>query len=206
MKYIVGLTGGIGSGKSAVAALFRERGIKVVDADVAARKVVEPGSPALAAIAEHFGEDTLQDDGTLDRAALRQIVFGNEAERLWLEQLLHPAIGQWIARELASAESPYAILESPLLLETIQHEMTDCALVVDVDEQTQIDRAAARDGNTLEQIKAIIAAQMSRQLRLARADDVIDNSGPLDALSEPVQALHEKYLQLAANKAATGLP
>lgn len=206
MKYIVGLTGGIGSGKSAVAALFREYGIKVVDADIAARRVVEPGAPALQAIADHFGEAILLDDGTLDRAALRQIVFDTEAERLWLEQLLHPAIGQWIADELASAESPYAILESPLLLETTQHEMTDCALVVDVEEQTQIDRASARDGNTPEQIKAIINAQMSRELRLTRADDVIDNNASLEALLEPVQALHQKYLQLAADKAATNSP
>ncbi len=206
MKYIVGLTGGIGSGKSAVASLFRERGIKVIDADIAARKVVEPGTPALQAIAAHFGEDTLQDDGTLDRAALRQIVFDTEAERLWLEQLLHPAIGQWIADELANADSPYAILESPLLLETTQHEMADCTLVVDVEEQTQIDRASARDGNTPEQIKAIIAAQMSRKLRIEKADDVIDNNASLEALLEPVQALHKKYLKLAAHKAAAGTP
>ncbi|MBV1931616.1 MAG: dephospho-CoA kinase [Porticoccaceae bacterium] len=206
MKYIVGLTGGIGSGKSAVAALFREHGIQVVDADIAARRVVEPGTPALQAIADHFGEATLLDDGTLDRAALRQIIFDTEDERLWLEQLLHPAIGQWIADELASAESPYAILESPLLLETTQHEMADCSLVVDVEEQTQIDRASARDGNTPEQIKAIISAQMSRELRLTRADDVIDNNASLEALLEPVQALHQKYLQLAAEKAATNAP
>lgn len=202
MKFIVGLTGGIGSGKSAVAALFRELGITVVDADIAARKVVEPGTPALTAIANHFGADVLQNDGTLDRAALRKIVFNSAEQRKWLEQLLHPAIGEWIASELAAASSPYAILESPLLLETAQHKMIDRALVVDVDEQVQISRASARDGNTPEQIKAIIATQMSRQLRVARGDDVIDNSGSLAALSEPVHALHDKYLKLAAAKAA----
>lgn len=173
-----------------------------MDADIAARKVVEPGTPALASIAEHFGSNTLQSDGTLDRAALRKIVFDNEAERLWLEQLLHPAIGEWIANELASASSPYAILESPLLLETSQHKMINRALVVDVSEQTQIDRASARDNNAPEQIKAIMATQMARTLRIERADDIIDNNGTLEALIEPVKSLHQKYLLLAANKAA----
>ena len=200
MEFIVGLTGGIGSGKSAVAAIFRDLGVKVVDADIAARKVVELGTPALVAIAEHFGSQTLQADGTLDRAALRGIVFNNEVERKWLEQLLHPAMGTWIADELASASSPYAILESPLLLETNQHEMIDRALVVDVTEQIQIDRASARDGNTPEQIKAIIATQMPRARRIERADDVIDNNGGMEALLKPIQALHQKYLQLAGDK------
>ncbi len=205
MKFIVGLTGGIGSGKSAVAAIFRELGIKVVDADIAARKVVELGTPALEAIARHFGKKVLQANQTLDRAALRKIVFDNEQERFWLEQLLHPAIGDWLASELASADSPYAILESPLLLETSQHKMINRALVVDVAEQVQIDRACARDGNTAEQIKAIIATQMSRELRIERADDVIDNNGALDALVDPVQRLHKKYLH-AANEMAGNNP
>lgn len=202
MKFIVGLTGGIGSGKSAVAALFINQGITVVDADIAARKVVEPGSPALAAIAEHFGEDLLQADGCLDRAALRAIVFDNENERLWLEQLLHPAIGQWISGQLANAQSPYAILESPLLLETSQHEMADRIIVVDVPQQLQIDRACSRDGNSPDQIKAIIAAQMSREARLEKADDVIDNSGELETLAGPVRALHQQYLELAREKSS----
>lgn len=204
MTFIVGLTGGIGSGKSAVAALFRELGIKVVDADIAARRVVEPGTPALSAIADYFGADILQSDGTLDRAALRKIVFDSEEKRQWLERLLHPAIGAWLGHELATATSAYAILESPLLLETAQHKMIDRALVVDVDEQVQISRASARDGNTPEQIRAIIATQMSRQLRVARGDDVIDNSSSLAALDKPVRALHEKYLKLAAAKATGG--
>lgn len=202
MKLIIGLTGGIGSGKSAVAELFIKEGITVVDADVAARRVVEPGSPALNAIAEHFGQDILQADGCLDRGALRAIVFDNEDERLWLEQLLHPAIGQWITEQLANAQSPYAILESPLLLETSQHEMADRIIVVDVPEQVQIDRASARDGNTPEQIQAIIAAQMNRQARLEKADDVIDNSGSLESLVDPVATLHHKYLELARDKSS----
>lgn len=203
MKLIIGLTGGIGSGKSAVAELFIKEGITVVDADVAARRVVEPGSPALNAIAEHFGQDVLQADGCLDRAALRAIVFDNENERLWLEQLLHPAIGQWITEQLTNAQSPYAILESPLLLETSQHKMADRIIVVDVPEQVQIDRASARDGNTPEQIKAIIAAQMNRQARLEKADDVIDNSGSLESLVDPVATLHHKYLELARDKSSS---
>lgn len=196
--YIVGLTGGIGSGKSAVAAQFRALGIKVVDADLAARKVVEPGMPALAAIADHFGRQVLLGDGNLDRAALRQIVFGNDSERVWLEQLLHPRIGAWLAAELAAATSPYAILESPLLLESTQHQSVRRVLVVDVPEDVQVSRAMARDDNTAAQIRAIIAKQLPRAERLRRADDVIDNSGDLAALVAPVAALHQRYLALAA--------
>ena len=197
--FVLGLTGGIGSGKSAVAACFKQYGIKVVDADIAARKVVEPGMPALQAIAEHFGEQVLQADGTMDRAALRSIVFDDEQQRHWLEQLLHPAIGKWIAAELASATSPYAILESPLLLETEQRKSTQRALVVDVSKELQIERATARDDNSREQIEAIIAAQLPREERLTRADDVIDNSGSLEDLEKAVKILHQQYLDIAAS-------
>lgn len=196
--FVLGLTGGIGSGKSAVAACFKKYGIKVVDADIAARKVVEPGMPALQAIAEHFGEKVLQADGTMDRAALRSIVFNDEQQRHWLEQLLHPAIGEWIAAELASANSAYAVLESPLLLETAQRKSTQRALVVDVSKELQIERATARDDNSREQIEAIIAAQLPREERLARADDVIDNSGSLADLESAVKTLHQQYLKIAA--------
>ena len=202
--FVLGLTGGIGSGKSAVAACFKEYGIKVVDADIAARKVVELGMPALQAIAKHFGEQVLQADGTLDRAALRSIVFDDEQQRHWLEQLLHPAIGAWIATELASATSAYAILESPLLLETEQRKATQRALVVDVSQELQIARATARDNNTREQIEAIIAAQLPREERLARADDVIDNSGPLAALQSAVAVLHQQYLAIATTGDSEG--
>lgn len=200
MTYIVGLTGGIGSGKSAVAAGFQRRDIKVVDADIAARKVVEPGTTALERIAEHFGESILQADQTLDRAALRTIVFADDRERRWLEQLLHPAIGQWLADELASATSPYAILESPLLLETDQHEMVDRILVVDVSREQQIARACARDSNSREQIEAIIAAQMPREERLSKADDVVDNNGPIEDLEAQIERLHTRYVDLAGRK------
>lgn len=195
--YIVGLTGGIGSGKSAVAARFRARGILVVDADQAARAVVEPGTPALAAIAEHFGAGVIQADGTLDRAALRRLVFDDAAERRWLEQLLHPRIGEWLRARLAEAPGPYAILESPLLFEGTQHRMVQRSLLVDVPEEVQVARAAARDGNSPEQIRAIMAAQLSRDERRARADDCIDNSGPPEALDAQVEALHRRYVALA---------
>ncbi len=195
--FVLGLTGGIGSGKSAVAACFKEHGIKVVDADIAARKVVEPGMPALQAIAEHFGDQVIQADGTMDRAVLRSIVFNDEQQRHWLEQLLHPVIGEWIAAELASATSPYAILESPLLLETEQRKSTQRALVVDVSKELQIERATARDNNSREQIEAIIAAQLPREERIARADDVIDNSGSLEDLQKAVEILHQQYLDIA---------
>jgi dephospho-CoA kinase len=204
--YIIGLTGGIGSGKSAVAEGFRRLGIKVVDADIAARKVVEKGTPALAEIADHFGMQIVLADGSLDRAALRRVVFGNDSERVWLEKLLHPRIGEWLAAELAAATSPYAILESPLLLESTQHRMVRRTLVVDVPEEVQVERAAARDGNTAEQIRAIIARQMSREQRCARADDVIDNAGTLDGLVAPVAALHRRYLALAAAAEADRSP
>lgn len=195
--YIVGLTGGIGSGKSAVAARFRARGILVVDADQAARAVVEPGTPALAAIAEHFGTGVIQADGTLDRAALRRLVFDDAEERRWLEQLLHPRIGEWLRARLAEAPGPYAILESPLLFEGTQHRMVQRSLLVDVPEEVQVARAAARDGNSPEQIRAIMAAQLSREERRARADDCIDNSGPPEALDAQVEALHRRYVALA---------
>ncbi|MDF1831323.1 MAG: dephospho-CoA kinase [Porticoccaceae bacterium] len=202
--FVLGLTGGIGSGKSAVAACFKKYGIKVVDADIAARKVVEPGMPALQAIAEHFGEHVLQTDGTLDRAALRSIVFNDELQRQWLEQLLHPAIGEWIASEIASATSAYVILESPLLLETEQRKSTQRTLVVDVSKELQIERATARDDNSREQIEAIIAAQLPRKERLARADDVIDNSGSLADLESAVDTLHQQYLTIAATSNGQG--
>ena len=200
--YIVGLTGGIGSGKSAVAERFRALGIRVVDADQAARAVVELGTPALAAIAQHFGARVIQADGALDRAALRALVFDNPEQRRWLEALLHPRIGEWLRNKLVQAPGPYAILESPLLFEGTQHRMVQRTLVVDVPETVQVERASARDGNSPEQIRAIMAAQMSRADRRARADDCIDNSGPPQALDAQVAMLHARYLELAKAHAA----
>ena len=194
MSLIVGITGGIGSGKSAVTQRFERLGITVVDADLASRVIVEPGRPALAAIAGHFGDEIIQADGSLDRAALRQRVFVQDSERRWLEQLTHPLIGQEIRDQVAAATSPYTILSSPLLLETNQKELVDCVVVVDVPEEMQLQRTVARDDNDEAQIKRIMAAQMRRQDRLEQADIVIDNSHSLAELDSLVEELHKEFL------------
>lgn len=197
---IVGLTGGIGSGKSTVAEAFRQLGIDTVDADQASRKVVEPGMPALAAIAEHFGGEIIQSDGNLDRAVLRQIIFTDPVQKQWLESLLHPLIRDWIVQQLQASTSPYVILESPLLFETDQYQLVDKTVLVDVPVELQIERACARDDNQADQIQRIIDAQLPRQEKLSRADLVLDNSPPLDSLAQRVAALHETLLSLANNK------
>ncbi|MGP9824294.1 dephospho-CoA kinase [Ectopseudomonas khazarica] len=194
--WILGLTGGIGSGKSAVAQGFIERGVHVVDADHAARWVVEPGRPALARIAEHFGSEVLQANGELDRAALRKLIFTDPEQRRWLESLLHPLIGQEIAQALARAESPYAILVSPLLVESGQRHMTQRILVVDTPADLQVQRTIARDQSSEEQVRAIMQAQASREERLRHADDVLNNDRDLAWLDAQVERLHTFYLTL----------
>ena len=194
MSLIVGITGGIGSGKSAVTGRFEQRGIAVVDADLAARVIVEPGKPALKAIAEHFGDDVLRADGSLDRAALRSRVFADESERRWLEQLTHPLIGQEILDQIEASRSPYTVLSSPLLLETSQKGLANCVVVVDVPEEVQLQRTMQRDDNDEAQVRRIMAAQMPRQDRLERADMVIDNTGSLDDLDSQVEELHKEFL------------
>lgn len=193
---IVGLTGGIGSGKSTVARLFGELGVHWVDADDVAREVVEPGTPALARIAEHFGSGILTKDGALDRAQLRGVVFEKPEERKWLEGLLHPVIRGELVRQLQNPPhpQPYVMLVSPLLLETDQHELVDRIIVIDVPEETQIARTMARDTNTREQVERIIAAQMPRAKRLERADAVIDNDRPMDEVERQVRDLHERLM------------
>ena len=198
--YVVGLTGGIGSGKSAAADCFRALGINVVDADWAARVVVQPGKPALEQIAAHFGSEVLLENGELNRAHLRSLVFDNAAERKWLEALLHPLIRTEIIEALEASSSPYAILESPLLIESGQYKLVQRICVVDLPEAMQIERASARDANDPEQIRKIMAAQLPRQGRLARADDLLDNSGDLNSLQTQVESLHQHYLQLATSE------
>ena len=193
---IVGLTGGIGSGKSTVAAAFRQLGITCVDADQIAREVVKPGTPALQQITAHFGGTILHSDNSLNRAALRKIVFGNPAEKNWLESLLHPLIRKTILDRLKSADSPYVILESPLLLETDQHQLCAKIIVVDVPLEAQIERATARDGNSHTQIQQIIDTQMPRSERLQRADFVFDNTQALDSIALRVEELHGTLLKL----------
>tara|TARA_B100000575_G_C22871617_1_gene508555 strand:- start:159 stop:746 length:588 start_codon:yes stop_codon:yes gene_type:complete len=191
---IIGLTGGIGSGKTAVSDTFEELGIKVVDADLASRVVVEKGRPCLAEIAEHFGEDILTENGELNRAKLREIIFKSDEEKNWLESLLHPAIAQQIREELESSDSPYTILVSPLLLETNQKEFCNKVLVVDVPVETQISRTLTRDGVSEEQVKSIINSQISREDRLDMADEVIVNDGSLEDLQAAVRDLHQNFI------------
>lgn len=194
--WILGLTGGIGSGKSAVVEQFGRLGLHWVDADHAARWVVEPGKPALARIAEHFGDGVLTPAGELDRAVLRARVFENAGERRWLEQLLHPLIRQEIAEHLSRAQSPYAILVSPLLIEAGQYRQADRVLVVDVPESLQLQRAMRRDQASEAQIRAILKAQASREERLRHADDVLVNDRDRAWLEAEVERLHDFYLTL----------
>ena len=188
---IVGLTGGIGSGKTSASNQFMALGIPVIDSDVIAREVVLPGMPALSAISEHFGTAIIQDDGQLNRAALRQKIFQDNHEKQWLESLLHPLIRERTINQLteASKGKPYIILSSPLLLETDQHTLCDVIVIVDLLEQQQVERATRRDKNSTEQIKRIIAAQISREERLANADYILDNSGSYEQLIEQVNSL-----------------
>ncbi|MDX2463367.1 MAG: dephospho-CoA kinase [Porticoccus sp.] len=202
--YVVGLTGGIGSGKSTAGEHFKNLGIDVIDADIAAREVVKKGAPALSKIADYFGKKSLLEDDTLNRAYLRSTIFEDQEKRQWLETLLHPLIREWIQQALNNASSPYAILESPLLLETSQHQLTDRILVVDIPETLQISRASLRDNNNKHQIQAIIDTQLSRTDRLSRANDILDNSGPPQGLPDKIAKLHQAYLILATEKKLTG--
>lgn len=199
---IIGLTGGIGSGKSAAADRFATaHGIHVVDADIKSRVVVEPGRPALQHIVDRFGTAILLEDGSLNRAALREQVFADPEQRVWLEALLHPLIRQEIAADLALATSPYALLVSPLLAESSQRTMAARIIVVDVPEATQILRTAQRDRVPEAQIRAIMQAQASREERLKHAHDIILNDQDLAALHAQVDALHERYLAMTTGAA-----
>jgi len=199
MGYIVALTGGIGSGKSTIANAFAELGVDVVDADVIARQVVEPGQPALQAISEKFGDEMLNADGTLNRASLRQRIFSEPADKLWLNNLLHPLIHQQTRRQLAESQSPWSLWVVPLLVENNLHQLADRVLVVDVEPSIQLARTMARDNISLEQANKILAAQATREARLAVADDVIDNSGLPESVAPLIAALHQRYLALAAS-------
>ena len=191
---IIGLTGGIGSGKTAVSDSFEALGITIVDADLASRVVVEKGKPSLSSIEEHFGNEILTPEGELDRAKLREIIFNSDSEKQWLESLLHPAIANQIQEELSSSKSPYTILVSPLLFETNQKEFCSKVLVVDVPVETQVSRTLERDGVSEEQVNSIINSQIDREKRLELADEVILNNGSLADLQEAVRELHHKFL------------
>ena len=193
---VIGVTGGIGSGKTAVTDEFERLGINVVDADIAARAVVEKGKPALDTIAKHFGQDILLVNGELDRAALRKLVFDHPEERKWLEQLTHPLIRNEIIQGLQNAKSPYVILASPLLIESGQYHLVKRTLVVDAPENLQIERTIQRDNNDTQQVQAIIDAQLPRQKRLEHANDIICNNKDLAYLHAEVAKYHKQYLEL----------
>ena len=191
---IIGLTGGIGSGKTAVSDIFEELGIGIVDADLASRVVVEKGRPSLEEIAKHFGQGILTEAGELDRAKLREIIFNSDEEKNWLESLLHPVIAKQIQEELKASSSPYTILVSPLLLETNQKDFCNKVLVVDVPVETQIERTLKRDDVSLDQVQSIIKAQISRDKRLELADEVIVNDKNLEDLQLAVSKLHQQFI------------
>ena len=195
--YVVGLTGGIGSGKTAASDYLHSLGIDVVDADVVARDVVAIGQPALAQIAQHFGTAVLLADGSLNRSALRTIVFNNADERKVLETITHPAIRQEILQQLTASVSPYTLLVSPLLFESGQYQFAHRNLVIDASEDLQRQRAALRDGVSSEQINNIMAAQLTRAERNRRADDIVINHGDLADLYQQLYAVHQQYLQLS---------
>jgi dephospho-CoA kinase len=197
--YTVGLTGGIGSGKSAVAGLFAKLGVHVIDTDEIAHEMTREGGQAIAPIRAAFGAEAIATDGSLDRDRMRRLVFGDVQARRRLEAILHPLIRAESARRVERARSPYAILVIPLLVEGgVDRSRTARVLVVDCPETLQIERVTRRSGLSEAEVRAILASQASREQRLAAADDVIDNSGPLGALHEQVTRLNEKYLTLAA--------
>ena len=196
MSLIIGLTGGIGSGKSTVSTVFKSLNITIVDADIVAREVVQKGQPALNEISDYFGQDILQ-NGELNRAKLREIIFSDEQKKVWLNELLHPIIREQMLKQLAQAKGHYVILEAPLLFENNLQGYCDYVVVVDIDEQVQIERASKRDNNSVEQIKKVIEAQIDRQQRLQKADFVIENSNKsLQQLEISVIALDKQFRAL----------
>ena len=195
--FIVGLTGGIGSGKSAATKKFLSLDINIVDADDASRTVVKKGRSALVQIEEHFGKDILTNEGTLDRSKLRKIILSDLKKKSWLESLLHPKIGEQINKELAESSSPYTVFVAPLLMETNSHLKCSRILVVDVPMEVQIERTILRDKVSEDHVKRIIAVQMDRKERLKKADDVLLNTGTIQELQEQVVKFHKKYLKMS---------
>ena len=194
----IGLTGGVASGKSTVAEIFADLGAPVVDTDVVAREVVAPGESGLEAVTAAFGKEILLPSGELDRRALRSIVFSDPQRRKRLESILHPLIRARTLQLIDALEAPYVIVVVPLLIETGFAELVDRILVVDCPEAQQLERLRRRDDVSEDEAQAMIAAQATRQDRLARADDVIDNRGSLEATQAQVQALHERYIRMGS--------
>lgn len=200
MSYIVALTGGIGSGKTTVANEFAKLGVPLVDADIIARQVVEPNTPALISIQQHFGQNVLNHDGTLNRVFLRSVVFSEPKEKAWLNALLHPLIQQETQKKLQQVNYPYVLWVVPLLIENKISHLADRVLVVDVTREEQIERTIKRDDTNLEHVINILNAQASREERLSYADDIITNHTNNTELPNRVAELHKQYLALAAQK------
>lgn len=193
----IGLTGGIGCGKTTVCRLFADLGVPVVDADLIARRLVEPGEPALQAIVQAFGADMLKTDGSLDRPKLREAIFADPEQKRRLDAIMHPRVYARIAADVAALQAHYCLIAVPLLLESKNPYVVDRILVVDCPQPVQIERVVTRDKLSAEQAQAIVASQMPRPERLARADDVIDNSAGPELLAEQVKSLHNSYIFLA---------
>lgn len=193
----IGLTGGIGSGKSSAAAMFARRGVPVIDADEIAKQLVAPGQPAYERIIQRFGKEFVDADGFIDRGRLRRHVFDDPASRRELEAILHPRVRQQIQRQLRALRAPYCVIVIPLIFEANQQDLVDRILVIDAAEDTQVQRVAARSSLADDEIRKIIAAQIDRNVRLRQAHDVITNEGELEQLEERVDAFHTRYLDLA---------
>ncbi len=197
MPFTVGLTGGIGSGKSTVSDLFAALGVDVIDTDEISRALTAAGQPAVSKIAQEFGPEVVQGDGALDRKRMRELAFSDSTVREALQRILHPLIREEVQRRLSATDAPYAIVVVPLLVESKGYKFADRILVVDCSEQSQIERVMRRSGLAKDQIEAIMATQANRSDRIAAADDVIRNEGGIADLRAKVKQLHEKYLTLA---------
>lgn len=196
-NWVLGLTGGIGSGKTAISNIFEELGITIVDADIIAREVVQPNSIGLNAIITHFGNDILHPDGTLNRLKLRTKIFTNDDEKKWLNTLLHPLIREKILCDLSNATSPYVVLVAPLLFENNLDKYCNHTLLIDVPTAVQIERTVKRDNTTIEQVKSIIASQMPRENKRQKSDDILNNDQKLTQVRAELVELHKNYLQYA---------
>ena len=196
----IGLTGGIGCGKSTVCDLFAGHGASIIDADQIARQIVAPGKPALTQLSEHFGSSVLNSDGSLNRLALRSVIFDNEQARLAVNRIMHPLIYKEIEQQINQLQSVYCIVAVPLLFETAYQNRFDRVLVVDCDKDTQIQRVSLRDQTNLQEIESIINSQLSRCRRLELADDIISNISSIEILAEQVKKLHNSYTKLAKDR------
>ena len=201
-NWVLGLTGGIGCGKTAVSDMFEELDITIVDADIIARQVVEPKSCGLNAIITHFGNTLLLSDGTLNRSALRERIFTNDADKQWLNNLLHPLIRKKIVADLNAANSAYVVLVAPLLFENGLDKYCNRTLLIDVSKNVQVERTLKRDNVSLEQVNSIIATQMSRENKCKKADDILNNDRDLALVKLSLRSLHTRYMQLALKNAS----